>query len=394
MSYITELIKKGRIVASWEAEQNIVEEEGNEELSDAEQKLQDEGAEVSDEPKEESPFLDEEETTEEDTSNEDTEEEPEEPVEETKEKEEKPVKKVYTLEVLAKVMAVFDQYYNELGIDWNSYVVKGKLKKCPSFVYLEDMRTLINNTLDEKKFMFVETYNKLYDYLTDDSNSALLALYGREKYGKPFIVEGLTLLLYELSIDWAIFMTRYYKEMPELENEEDSFFKKFPNLRLLTYLAHLLINSKEFHDLVSKDNIRELLDVEDSYKLSNDNVSRSKRKEIYKLAGENFSYYASLVRFNYGDIMVGVLDKLGTLAFLTWKGNIEMMNKLQLITMLIRAISNKNPVNIQNNSTDKQLITSSLDPVDAKATEILKSRSEAKILLDANEKQYPLAEIE
>lgn len=367
MSYIRELINKGRIIASSEADEEITKEE----LSPTEQELVNEGTEVEETSEPEEGTESEDQTVR---------EEEKEPVE---------VKKTYTMEILAKVMAVFDQYFNELKIDWNSFVIKGKMKKCPSFVYLEDMHTLINNTLDEKNFFFVETYNKLYDYLTDEKNSSLLALYGREKYGKPFIVEGMVLLLFELTIDWATFLTRYYKEMPELKNEDDSFFKKFPNLRLLTYIAHLLVNSEEFHKLISENQIRKLLDVEDIYKLGND-VNRKKKKEIFRLSGENFSYYASLIRFNYGDIMVGALDKLGTVAFLSWKGDKDMMDKLSLITLLIRAINNKNPVNIQSDRT----LTSSLDPVDAKATEILKSRSEAKILLDANEKQYPLAEIE
>ena len=340
MSYIRELINKGRIIASSEADEEITKEE----LSPTEQELVNEGAEVEETSvQEEGTELSVEETSEGVVEN-----QIEEEVEEEKEPVE--VKKTYTMEILAKVMAVFDQYFNELKIDWNSYVIKGKMKKCPSFVYLEDMHTLINNTLDEKTFFFVETYNKLYDYLTDEKNSSLLALYSREKYGKPFIVEGMVLLLFELSIDWAIFLTRYYKEMPELKNEDDSFFKKFPNLRLLTYIAHLLVNSKEFHELISKGQIRELLDVQDTYKLGND-MDRKKKKEIYKLSGENFSYYASLIRFNYGDIMVGVLDKLGTVAFLSWKGDKDMMDKLSLITLLIRAISNKNPVSINTNRT-------------------------------------------
>ena len=67
-----------------------------------------------------------------------------------------------------------------------------------------------------------------------------------------------------------------------------------------------------------------------------------------------------------------------------------MSNRLSLITALIRGISAKNPVQVdQNNQT-----ISTLSTVDMQATELLKNRSEAKILLDANEKQYPLAVVE
>ena len=68
----------------------------------------------------------------------------------------------------------------------------------------------------------------------------------------------------------------------------------------------------------------------------------------------------------------------------------ELSNRLSLITALIRGISAKNPVQVdQNNQT-----ISTLSTVDIQATELLKNRSEAKIMLDANEKQYPLAVID
>ena len=68
----------------------------------------------------------------------------------------------------------------------------------------------------------------------------------------------------------------------------------------------------------------------------------------------------------------------------------ELSNRLSLITALIRGISAKNPVQVdQNNQT-----ISTLSTVDIQATELLKNRSEAKIVLDANEKQYPLAVID
>lgn len=44
-----------------------------------------------------------------------------------------------------------------------------------------------------------------------------------EKYGKPFIAEGLALLLYELAVDWATLLVRYFKELPVLKDTDDSF---------------------------------------------------------------------------------------------------------------------------------------------------------------------------
>lgn len=378
MSYIINLINSGRIVASAEAEEELVSE-----LSPGEQELVNDGeaeTEPTPLPEEESEGNDEV-LPHEEGNVETTEEAPK----------EENVKKIYTLEVLSKVMAKYDQYMAESNIDWSQYINKGRVKKSPCFVYIEDMHTLINNTLDEKEFEFVKIYNQLFDFMTDDKTASSLAIYGRESYSKPYIAEGLALLLYELTIDWAIVLTRYYKEMPDIKNEQDSFFKKFPNLRLLTYISYLIVNAKEFNELISKDAVRDLITADTTYKLGLEVNKKNKNpKSLYKLAGENFSYFASLIRHDYADITCGTIANLGVVVFLSNKTAMELSNRLSLITALIRGISAKNPVQVdQNNQT-----ISTLSTVDIQATELLKNRSEAKIMLDANEKQYPLAVID
>lgn len=380
MSYIINLINSGRIVASAEAEEELVSE-----LSPGEQELVNDGeaepTPLPEEGTEPSPDDGDEVLPHEEGNVETTEEAPK----------EENVKKIYTLEVLSKVMAKYDQYMAESNIDWSQYINKGRVKKSPCFVYIEDMHTLINNTLDEKEFEFVKIYNQLFDFMTDDKTASSLAIYGRESYSKPYIAEGLALLLYELTIDWAIVLTRYYKEMPDIKNEQDSFFKKFPNLRLLTYISYLIVNAKEFHELISKDAVRDLITADTTYKLGLEVNKKNKNpKSLYKLAGENFSYFASLIRHDYADITCGTIANLGVVVFLSNKTAMELSNRLSLITALIRGISAKNPVQVdQNNQT-----ISTLSTVDIQATELLKNRSEAKIMLDANEKQYPLAVID
>lgn len=382
MSYIINLINSGRIVASAEAEEELVSE-----LSPGEQELVNDGeaeaepAPLPEEGTEPSPDGGDEVLPHEEGNVETTKEAPK----------EENVKKIYTLEVLSKVMAKYDQYMAESNIDWSQYINKGRVKKSPCFVYIEDMHTLINNTLDEKEFEFVKIYNQLFDFMTDDKTASSLAIYGRESYSKPYIAEGLALLLYELTIDWAIVLTRYYKEMPDIKNEQDSFFKKFPNLRLLTYISYLIVNAKEFHELISKDAVRDLITADTTYKLGLEVNKKNKNpKSLYKLSGENFSYFASLIRHDYADITCGTIANLGVVVFLSNKTAMELTNRLSLITALIRGISAKNPVQVdQNNQT-----ISTLSTVDIQATELLKNRSEAKIMLDANEKQYPLAVID
>lgn len=382
MSYIINLINSGRIVASAEAEEELVSE-----LSPGEQELVNDGeaetepTPLPEEGTEPSPDGGDEVLPHEEGNVEATEEAPK----------EENVKKIYTLEVLSKVMAKYDQYMAESNIDWSQYINKGRVKKSPCFVYIEDMHTLINNTLDEKEFEFVKIYNQLFDFMTDDKTASSLAIYGRESYSEPYIAEGLALLLYELSIDWAIVLTRYYKEMPDIKDEQDSFFKKFPNLRFLTYISYLIVNAKEFNELISKDAVRDLITADTTYKLGLEVNKKNKNpKSLYKLAGENFSYFASLIRHDYADITCGTIANLGVVVFLSNKTAMELSNRLSLITALIRGISAKNPVQVdQNNQT-----ISTLSTVDIQATELLKNRSEAKIMLDANEKQYPLAVID
>lgn len=383
---IRRLLKEGRIRAYGEAEDELLAEEtAEEELSPAEQQFVDSGDSEAIEDTPESIMGDEtlphEETAEElGVANTPTEEETT-----------TDVKKKYTLEILSKIVNHYDLQMKELEIDWNAIINKGSIKKGGSFIYVEDLHTLLNNTFDDKQFAFVKIYNDLYDYLTDSKNSALLSLYSRESYGKPFIGEGLALLLFELTFDWSILLTRYYKEMPDVKDEQDSFFAKFPNLRFLTYIAHLIINAKDLKDLISKDAIRDLLTDENSYRLADDGSVKGKKqnKTLYKLAGENFSYYASLIKNNYADIMVGTLSNLSIISFLSKKTAMDFPHRCSLIKQLITAISSKTPINTDASGN----VITSLDMADVHATELLKNRSEAKILFDSNEKNFPLAAV-
>ena len=203
---INELIRKGKIViASSEADEGLTEEQLEE--ATVEEGSGDDATDVADEVEEETDELNE--------DNPVSEEELEDNVESTEEisEDDKPpheestteVKQLYTLEVLSQVMAKYDNYMASTELDWNNYIVKGKVKKGASFIFVEDMHTLINNTLDEKKFEFVKIYNALYDYMTEDKTVSLLALYGRESYGKPFLAEGIALLLYLNRYNSSIF---------------------------------------------------------------------------------------------------------------------------------------------------------------------------------------------
>lgn len=314
----------------------------------------------------------------------DTSIEPEEPVEEEPE----PISKIQSLDIVNAAMNKFDQYMTATNIDWNFFIKAGKVTQSENFPYVDDLYNLLNNTLDSKKLKWIEIYNNLFEKMTDISYCKNLALYGREKYGKPFIAEGMTLLLYELSIDWAVLLARYFKEMPSLESTEDSFFKKFPNLQLYTYIAKLLTDSEEFGKLITNEKARNLLLDDTKYKLTSEQAK--KKPNLYRANGESLSYYASLVRYNYADIMVGAIDKLGTVAFLTSKIKTDLYSRLNIIRDLIQTVSNKKVNNNTAINTPTPSLDNVLNAIEAKATEILKDRSEARILLEANEKNFPM----
>ena len=316
----------------------------------------------------------------------DTSTEPEEPVE--AEEEPEPISKIQSLDIVNAAMNKFDQYMTATNIDWNFFIKAGKVTQSEHFPYIDDLYNLLNNTLDSKKLKWIEIYNNLFEKMTDISYCKNLALYGREKYGKPFIAEGMTLLLYELSIDWAVLLARYFKEMPSLESTEDSFFKKFPNLQLYTYIAKLLTDSEEFGKLITNEKARNLLLDDTKYKLTSEQAK--KKPNLYRANGESLSYYASLVRYNYADIMVGAIDKLGTVAFLTSKIKTDLYSRLNIIRDLIQTVSNKKVNNNTAINTPTPSLDNVLNAIEAKATEILKDRSEARILLEANEKNFPM----
>lgn len=373
-SHIYELVREGKIVFSSEENRN---ELANESLAFGEADDEFEPTDTDD------TTTDNMEDIEPDDDAGDTPVEPEEPVEEVE-----TVSKIQSLDIVNAAMNKFDQYMVDTNIDWNFFIRNGKVTQCENFAYVDDLYNLLNNTLDSKKLQWIEIFNNLFEKMTDISYCKNLALYGREKYGKPFLAEGMALLLYELAVDWAVLLARYFKEMPQLESTEDSFFKKFPNLQLYTYIAKLLTDSEEFGKLVTNDKARELLTDETKYKLTGDQAK--KKPNLYRAKGESLSYYASLVRYNYADIMVGAIDKLGTVAFLTSKVKTDLYSRLNIIRDLIQTVSNKNVNNNAKINTPTASLDSVLNAIEAKATEILKDRSEARILLEANEKNFPM----
>jgi hypothetical protein len=174
--------------------------------------------------------------------------------------------------------------------------------------------------------------------------------------------------------------------MPTISNEvgeADSFFRKFPSLILNSYITNMIVNSKEFKQLITNEESKALL--KDDGSIYNINKKQAAKKpKLFGIVGESLSYFASLIRNDYGDITVGVIDKLAIVAFICSKTAMPMADRLNLIPALIKTVSEK--------TVDAPVggVVNTLKQIDLNCTELLRMRADAKITLDADEKQYPM----
>lgn len=388
-SFIKEMIRSGRIAVSEAAE-----DEFNEEMKDnnssggfLDKVSGNQGTESED-------VAPEDEFNEDDNFDDDGSFETEEDFgfEEEVEPEPEPVEKIHTIDTISQLTNRFDQNMAQIGFDWDPFIINGRIKKAANFKYVEDMRTHLNKLFDDKKFRYVDVYNKFYDMLTDTNLGKSWNIFGRENFGKPYLAEGAALLMYELTVEWVPVIVRYYKESPifseDIAPEEDSFFKKFPNLNLLTYVAAIIVENKEFKKLLTSQKSKDLLLDESKYNLT---AAQAKKKTSLRGLGESLSYYAGLVKENFGDITAGFLDKIAVVAFLSINTKMPMNDRLSLVERLIKIVTT-NTTAVEPGQPDP--LIAALDVLNTTCTEFIKNRAEAKITLDSNEKNFPTVMID
>ena len=383
-SFIKEMISSGRIAVSEAAEDEFNEELNEDESSGGflDEVDNNQGTGTED-------VAPEDEFNEDDNFGEDESFESEENLEfeEEVEPEPEPVEKIHTIDTISQITNRFDQNMAQIGFDWNPFILNGRIKKAANFKYIEDMRTHLNKLFDDKKFRYVEIYNKLYDMMTDANLGKSWNIFGRENFGKPYLAEGAALLMYELTVEWVPVIVRYYKESPvfseDIAPEEDSFFKKFPNLNLLTYVAAIIVENKEFKKLLTSQKSKDLLLDESKYNLT---AAQAKKKTSLRGLGESLSYYAGLVKENFGDITAGFLDKIAVVAFLSINTKMPMNDRLSVVERLIKIVTT-NTTAVEPGQPDP--LIAALDVLNTTCTEFIKDRAEAKITLDSNEKNFP-----
>ena len=388
-SFIKEMIRSGRIAVSEAAEDEFNEEmkEDNSSGGFLDEVSGNQGTESED-------VAPEDEFNEDDNFEDDGSFETEEDFgfEEEVEPEPEPVEKIHTIDTISQLTNRFDQNMAQIGFDWDPFIINGRIKKSANFKYVEDMRTHLNKLFDDKKFRYVDVYNKFYDMLTDTNLGKSWNIFGRENFGKPYLAEGAALLMYELTVEWVPVIVRYYKESPvfseDIAPEEDSFFKKFPNLNLLTYVAAIIVENKEFKKLLTSQKSKDLLLDESKYNLT---AAQAKKKTSLRGLGESLSYYAGLVKENFGDITAGFLDKIAVVAFLSINTKMPMNDRLSLVERLIKIVTT-NTTAVEPGQPDP--LIAALDVLNTTCTEFIKNRAEAKITLDSNEKNFPTVMID
>lgn len=314
---------------------------------------------------------------------------------------EKPMQKIQTVDVITKVIAKFDVLMSKIDAHTWGELVKVKDKKRSKVMtywnYVEDLHTALNKTLGNQNFVYLDTFNNLFDKLSGGKWDAGLKIYSNANLGKPFIAEGLFLLIYELSFDWASFLIKFLNDTPEInasDFENDSFVRKFPNLTLLTYIARLVTESEEFDDFMTNKKAFELLEDDTEYNLTLKQVKQ--KQDMIKSAGESLTYYANLVKNDYADILAGVLDKLGVVIFLNNNCKLSFNQRINVITELIQAVSSKKPITTLNTAerigekTPENDMLSIIHIISNIADELVLARNEARIKLDSDKNNFIL----
>ena len=318
------------------------------------------------------------------------------------EEDEKPIKKIQTVDVVSKIITKYDTLMEKIDVmTWNEITNTKKKKKSDLgyWDYVEDIHKLLNKTLGKDNLIYVDTYNKLYEKLTDGNWTEGLTIYSQKNMGKPYISEGLYLLMYELTFDWATFLIKFLNDTPEINAEDfenDSFVRKFPNLTLLTYIARLVSESEEFDDFMTNKEAFNMIEDETEYNLTLKQVKQ--KQDMIKSAGESLTYYANIVKNDYADIIVGVLDKLGLVVYLHNNCRVSLDERFNIISELIHIIASKRPIspisninNINGPVLENQTAPNPLSAFKAiihLADNLILARNEARLLLDSDKSNY------
>ena len=290
--------------------------------------------------------------------------------------EEQETPKPNMLKLLASMISKYDE--NVEGVNFSHFHVKGKLDKSKYYNLVECVKQYIEGSLKEYKDQidFIETFVKYTEFLK--KNEKGLYLLSEEYYKKPYIMEGLILLLYEYTVEWIPLLVKHIRFGESAF--QVGFESNYAYLNLLSVIAKAITNSKEFSKFVSSDKTKKLVEkIEFGMDEEYSNVVIDK-PELLKIKSESLALYSSFVQEGYFDMISGLFEKLVVVSYMSKATMLSMTRRLEIIEKFIEIITNP----------DGNKAINLLDEFDKKdISELIIKRAEARVSYDSNIENNP-----
>lgn len=290
--------------------------------------------------------------------------------------EEQETPKPNMLKLLASMISKYDE--NVEGVNFSHFHVKGKLDKSKYYNLVECVKQYIEGSLKEYKDQidFIETFVKYTEFLK--KNEKGLYLLSEEYYKKPYIMEGLILLLYEYTVEWIPLLVKHIRFGESAF--QVGFESNYAYLNLLSVIAKAITNSKEFSKFIASDKTKKLVEkIEFGMDEEYSNVVIDK-PELLKIKSESLALYSSFVQEGYFDMISGLFEKLVVVSYMSKATMLSMTRRLEIIEKFIEIITNP----------DGNKAINLLDEFDKKdISELIIKRAEARVSYDSNIENNP-----
>ncbi len=290
------------------------------------------------------------------------------------EEQEKP--KPNMLKLLASMISKYDE--NVKGVNFSNFHTKGKLDKSKYYTLVECILQYIDGSLKDykDKVGFIDTYKKYTEFLKKHEKG--LYLLSEEYYKKPYIMEGLIIILYEFTVEWIPLLVKHIRFGESVFSPE--FESSYAYLNMLSVVAKSITDSKEFSKFVSADKTKKLVEkiefgIDEEY--SNVVIDRP---ELLKLKSESLALYSAFVQEGYFDMIAGLFEKLVVVSYMSKATTLTMNRRLELVSKFIEIITNP----------DGNKAISLLESFDKnEMSELIIRRAEARVSYDSNIENNP-----
>lgn len=280
------------------------------------------------------------------------------------------------LKLLASMISKYDE--NVKGVNFSNFHTKGKLDKSKYYNLVECVQQYIEGSLKDykDKVSFIDTYIKFIEFLKKQEKG--LYLLSEEYYKKPYIMEGLIIILYEFTVEWIPLLVKHIRFGESIFNVE--FESSYPYLNLLSVVSKSIVDSKEFSKFVSSDKTKKLVEkiefgIDEEY--SNIVIDRP---ELLKIKSESLALYSAFVQEGYFDMIAGLFEKLVVVSYMSKATVLSMNKRMELISKFIEIITNP----------DGSKAITLLEQFDqGDISELIIRRAEARVSYDSNIENNP-----